>query len=79
MPLQEFVLADTPEQLARSLALLEDLPVVGVDVERADWKRYYRAAALVQVGGEGRVALIDPLVAWTRELGRLRSNTREAR
>jgi len=25
------------------------------------------------------VALIDPLVAWTRELGRLRSNTREAR
>jgi len=61
MPLQEFVLADTPEQLARSLALLEDLPVVGVDVERADWKRYYRAAALVQVGGEGRVALIDPL------------------
>jgi ribonuclease D len=61
MPLQEFVLADTPAELARSLEALDDLSIVGVDVERADWNRYYRAAALIQVGGEGRVALIDPL------------------
>ncbi len=61
MPLQEFVLAATPADLSRSLRALDDLEVVGVDVERADWNRYYRAAALIQVGGEGRVALIDPL------------------
>ncbi len=29
-----------------------DLPVVGVDVERADADRYFRHAALVQVGGQ---------------------------
>lgn len=61
MPLQEFVLADTPADLSRSLRALDDLEVVGVDVERADWNRYYRAAALIQVGGQGRVALVDPL------------------
>lgn len=61
MPLQEFVLATTPTELARSLEALADLRTVGVDVERADWNRYYRAAALIQVGGEGRVALIDPM------------------
>lgn len=41
--------------------MLEDLEYVGVDVERADSDRYYRAAALIQVGGEGRVALVDPI------------------
>lgn len=61
MALQEFVLAQQPAELARSLAALGDLELVGVDVERADWNRYYRAAALIQVGGQGRVALIDPL------------------
>jgi ribonuclease D len=66
MPLQEFLLADTPETLEHALAMLRSLRVVGVDVERADWNRYYRAAALVQVGGEGLVAIVDPLA-----LGRL--------
>lgn len=61
MALHEFVLAATPADLSRSLRALDDLEVVGVDVERADWNRYYRAAALIQVGGQGRVALVDPL------------------
>ncbi len=62
MPATEIVLADTPARLARALDMLRDLDVVGVDVERADWDRYWRTAALVQVGGDGRVALVDPLV-----------------
>ena len=61
MPLTDLVVADTPEALVDALAKLETLDCVGVDVERADWDRYYRAAALIQVGGEGRVAVIDPL------------------
>jgi len=61
MPATEVVLADSVESLQRALELLEPLRVLGIDVERADWDRYYRAAALVQVGGDGRVALIDPL------------------
>jgi len=58
----EHVLAEDPASLERALALLDDLVVVGVDVERADWHRYYRAAALIQIGGEGRVALVDPML-----------------
>jgi ribonuclease D len=61
MPSTQVVLADTPEELRRALDDLDDLDTVGVDVERADWDRYWRAAALVQVGGAGRVALVDPL------------------
>lgn len=61
MPLTDLVLADSRATLQRALELLSDLQVVGVDVERADWERYYRAAALIQVGGKGRVAVIDPL------------------
>lgn len=61
MPLQQFTLADTPDALADGLNGLSDLNPVGVDVERADWNRYYRAAALIQVGGGGRVVLVDPL------------------
>lgn len=61
MPLERSILADTPDRLAEGLALLADLEIVGVDVERADWDRYFRAAALVQVGGDGRVALVDPI------------------
>lgn len=34
---------------------------VGIDVERADAHRYYRRAALVQVGDERHSVLIDPL------------------
>jgi ribonuclease D len=36
-----------------------DAEVVGVDVERADADRYFRRAALVQVGVEGRCVLLD--------------------
>ncbi len=36
-----------------------DAPVVGVDVERGDGERYFREAALVQVGIEGRCVLLD--------------------
>jgi ribonuclease D len=39
-----------------------DLPVVGVDVERADGDRYFRHAALVQVGAAGTCVLLDGMV-----------------
>lgn len=55
------LLADSPAGLQAALEQLADLHVVGVDVERADSDRYFRTAALIQVGGEGRVALVDPL------------------
>lgn len=61
MPLTQYILAEDAASLRRALDSLEDLETVGVDVERADWNRYWRAAALIQVGGEGRVALVDPL------------------
>ncbi|MPZ89382.1 MAG: hypothetical protein GEU81_15200 [Nitriliruptorales bacterium] len=61
MPTHEVVLADSSAGLRDALALLEGLETVGIDVERADWHRYWRSAALIQVGGAGRVALIDPL------------------
>lgn len=61
MPVTSVTLVDEPGLLAPALQSVGDLPVVGVDVERADWDRYFRAAALVQLGGEGRVALVDPL------------------
>lgn len=61
MPLDDYRLIDDQDDLASALDWLADLDPLGVDVERADWNRYYRAAALVQVGGDGRVALLDPL------------------
>ena len=61
MPLDSYRLIDDQADLADALDWLRDLDPIGVDVERADWNRYYRAAALVQVGGDGRVALLDPL------------------
>lgn len=57
----ELLTADTPDRLETALAAIADLVVVGVDVERADSDRYFRTPALIQVGGEGRVALVDPL------------------
>lgn len=57
----ELLTADTPDRLEAALDALADLGVVGVDVERADSDRYFRTPALIQVGGEGRVALVDPL------------------
>lgn len=61
MPLQDYRLIDDHRDLVAALRWLDDQDPIGVDVERADWNRYYRAAALVQVGGAGRVALLDPL------------------
>jgi ribonuclease D len=61
MPLEHLIFADDRTALDGALDALSDLDVVGVDVERADGLRYYRAAALLQIGGEGRVAVVDPL------------------
>lgn len=61
MALEELTLADTPACLTAALDSLRELPVVGVDVERSDWDRYYRAAALIQIGGAGKAVLVDPL------------------
>lgn len=61
MPLEQYTLAEDPATLTRALRELDDLAAVGVDVERADWDRYWRAAALIQVGGGGRVVVVDPL------------------
>lgn len=36
-----------------------DAPLVGVDVERSDAPRYFRTAALIQVGTEDEVVLVD--------------------
>jgi ribonuclease D len=61
MPLHDMILVDGAGQLGPALDRLDDLSEVGVDVERADWERYYRAAALIQIGGAGRVVVVDPL------------------
>jgi len=54
-------LIDHDDAVTGALASL-DLPVVGVDVERADADRYHRHAALVQVGGPGLCVLLDGMV-----------------
>lgn len=51
-------LVDRPEDLAAVLATIDE-PVVGVDVERADAPRYFRTAALIQIGTATSVMLID--------------------
>lgn len=61
MPLLEMVLVDDAAALEGALAALPPMDAVGVDVERADWQRYWRSAALIQVGGEGHVVVVDPL------------------
>jgi ribonuclease D len=57
----DITLIEDPRAVPPALADL-DLPVVGVDVERADADRYFRHAALVQVGGPGRCILLDGMV-----------------
>lgn len=52
------IFVDTPTALAAALARV-DAPVVGVDVERADAPRYFRTAALIQVGTSDDVVLVD--------------------
>lgn len=61
MPVTHRTFATTPAQLSTALAGLGDPPVVGVDVERADANRYWRSPALIQVGVDGTVVLVDPL------------------
>jgi len=56
--LPRITLVDDVERVRPALADL-DLPVVGVDVERADADQYFRHAALVQVGGPGTCVLLD--------------------
>jgi len=56
--LPRITLVDDVRRVRTALADL-DLPVVGVDVERADADRYFRHAALVQVGGPGACVLLD--------------------
>ena len=57
---QQIELVDDPAQLQAALAPLDD-HLVGLDVERADSDRYFRRAALVQVGDADRCILVDPL------------------
>jgi ribonuclease D len=54
----EVVLVEVGDQVAPALEGIAE-EVVGVDVERADGDRYYRRAALVQVGVEDRCVLLD--------------------
>jgi ribonuclease D len=61
MPVDRRTLATTPAALADTLLSLDAHAVVGVDVERADADRYWRAPALIQVGAGGTVVLVDPL------------------
>ena len=61
MPVTERTFTTTPSQLATALTRLADPPVVGVDVERADANRYWRKPALIQLGVDGQVVLVDPL------------------
>ncbi len=51
------------DEAARVRAALDgvDAEVVGIDVERADADRYFRRAALVQVGVDGHCVLLDPV------------------
>ena len=67
MPLQDLYVVDTAGALPDALDAISDLDAVGVDVERADWDRYYREAALIQIGGSGRVVVVDPMTVTALE------------
>lgn len=62
MPVDTRLFVTTPAELAEALEALGDQPLVGVDVERADANRYWRRPALIQLGANGFVVLVDPLV-----------------
>ncbi|MFO7960549.1 MAG: HRDC domain-containing protein [Nitriliruptoraceae bacterium] len=49
---------DEPDRVRAGLAAV-DVEVVGVDVERADADRYFRRAALIQVGADDHCVLLD--------------------
>ena len=57
---QQIEFVDDPADLGPALAGL-DGDLIGIDVERADADRYFRRAALVQVGNADRCVLVDPL------------------
>lgn len=61
MPVDRLVFARTRDELVAALDELADGAVVGVDVERADANRYWRRPALIQLGADGVVVLVDPL------------------
>ena len=67
MPVTHRTFATTPAQVSEALEQLGDPAVVGVDVERADANRYWRSPALIQIGVDGTVVLVDPLEL--RDLG----------
>lgn len=57
---QQIELVDDPAELRAALTPLNE-HLIGLDVERADSDRYFRRAALVQVGDTDRCVLVDPL------------------
>lgn len=57
-PPPEVRFVDRADEIPGALAAV-DRPVVGVDVERADADRYFRRAALVQVGIDQTCVLLD--------------------
>jgi ribonuclease D len=60
----QVVFVDDPAEVRSALDPVT-ADVVGVDVERADADRYFRRAALVQVGVEGRCLLLDAVTLGT--------------
>ena len=61
MPLDRVRLVNKDNDVEAALDWLGDMDPVGADVERDDSKAYWLRAALVQVGGNGKVALFDPI------------------
>lgn len=57
-PAPTITFVDDPSAVLAALTTV-DVEVVGVDVERADADRYFRRAALVQVGADHRCVLLD--------------------
>lgn len=57
---QQIEYVDDHDDLVAALDHLDD-DLVGIDVERADSDRYFRRAALVQVGDADLCVLLDPL------------------
>lgn len=57
---QQIEYVDDQDELVAALDRL-DHDLVGIDVERADSDRYFRRAALVQVGDADLCVLVDPL------------------
>lgn len=64
MPVRDCVFVGSAAALAEALDALGDRAVVGVDVERADAHRYWRHPALIQLGADGFVVLVDPLAGF---------------